>query len=541
MSISGFDPLSPNVSQTIGNVITVTNTNEVAIANEVISHEANTTNAHGIDALIASEADYVTHKANNTNAHGINVVIATANATQSEVFTARGVAANLNARLSGALDPSGNVLLASLQSKWLNNGDIPTYIDSLDFSVPTDRTKVYIAGAIIRLTIGGSYAYAAIASCVYAAGVTTVTLNPNYPVLTSVLSLVEIGLLSFDYAIQNNVATALTNIATLSAQVAALQLPFRKNLCLNGGMVIAQRASQTFNLSNTAQNAQVDAYALWATGTAVSAGTIIQDTAAPVGRKGYAAKVAGATITGTGVVYCRHRIESFDARQFKNQTASFSVRVYHDTGASVNYTIVIRKPSATPDTFGSVTTIGTSAAQAVATATDTLVTFQAVSVGDTSNGIEIEVQAACGAVTTKDFWFTEFKAEEGAISTPYEHKPYADDADECLRRLWILGGGHAYEQIADGQATSTTAAAFPTILAVPMRATPSLTISAAGDFALINASGSTITCTALTLANATPRNVQFGATVASGLVAGSGVILEANNTTNTRLTLSAEL
>ncbi len=540
-----YDATKPNTSQTIGDVITAANSNDVAIMTALTTHEADPT-AHGLTAvntsLSATVAEVVAARGIQPSlSANIGVTNTNVSAVTGEVVAARGVAADLNTRLSKSLANDGSILLSSLQSKWLNNGDVPTFIDTQHFSVPSDRTKVYIAGAILRLTISGSYVYAPVASSVYASSVTTVTLDPNYMLLTSGLSLVEIGLLSFDYAIQNAVATNAANVTTLQGQVAALALPFRKNLCLNGGAVIAQRAGLTFNLSTTAQNAQVDAYAAWATGTAVSAGTIIQDTAAPVGRKGYAVKVAGATITGTGIVYCRHRIESFDARQFKNQTCSFSARVYQDTGGPINYTIVIRKPSTTPDTFGSVAVIGTSAAQSVATGTDTLITFQGLAMGDTSNGIEIEIQAACGAVTTKDFWFTEFKAEEGAISTPYEHKTFADDNAECLRRLWIMGGGNLYEQIAEGLATAATTANLQAVYPVQMRAAPTLSISAATDFSLTSATGSAVACSAVSLALATQRSCQIAATVASGLVAGNATQIEANNTLNTRFTLSAEL
>lgn len=545
MTISGYDSTKPNTSQTIGDVITSTNANEAAIATELTNHEADLT-AHGLStmnsnvAAVTAEVDAARGTQASLSAN-LGVINAGVSANSSAILAAQGTASSLAARLGNALDSAGNILLSSLQNKWLNNGDTPTFIDTQHFSVPNDRTKVYIAGAILRLTISGSYAYAPVASSVFSSSVTTVTLDPNYMILTSGLSLVEIGLLSFDYAIQNNVATLLSDVTTLTAQIAAIQQPFRKNLVMNGGCMIAQRGGSTINLSTTATAGQVDGFSCWATGTAVSAGTITQDTAAPVGRKGYALKVAGATITGTGVVLARARIEAKDALQFKNQTCSFSLRVYQDTGASVNYTIVVRTPSLTSDDFSSVAVIGTSTAQAVATATDTLITYQGLAMGDTSKGVEIEVQAACGAVTTKDFWFAEWNAEEGAVNTPFEYLTYEEDRLRCQRRLWVIGGLDANEQVAAGMATSTTAAIFPLMFPAPMRVAPSLTVSAASDAACLSASGALVACTALSQTHQTRRSTQLSATVASGLVAGSGSILQANATTNTRLTFSAEL
>lgn len=219
MSILGFDSTKPNLSQTFGDMMVATLANLVALATEMVAHEANSTAAHGIDVLLASANDYLAHKGNTTNAHGIDIISALATAVSAEVSTARGSAANLSVRLAKALGQDGSILLSSLQNKWLDNGDTPTYVDSQHCTVPTDRTKVYIAGAHLRCTISGSYAYAPIASSVYASGVTTVTIDPNYPILTSGLSKIEIGLLSFDYAIQLATAGNTADIVALQAQV----------------------------------------------------------------------------------------------------------------------------------------------------------------------------------------------------------------------------------------------------------------------------------------------------------------------------------
>ena len=186
-----FDATKPNRGQTIGEMIDSTNTNEVALKVQQDAHQGDSSTAHGLAAVLAAIADYVSHKANSTDAHGINIINALATAVSSEVTTARGTAANLSTRLAKALGQDGSILLSSLQNKWLDNGDTPTYVDSQHFTVPNDRTKVYIAAAHVRLTISGSYAYAPIASSSYNAGVTTVTLDPNYALLTSGLSKID--------------------------------------------------------------------------------------------------------------------------------------------------------------------------------------------------------------------------------------------------------------------------------------------------------------------------------------------------------------
>lgn len=219
-----FDTTKPNTSQTIGDVITSTNANLTDLNAREVAHEANQTNAHGIDALITSKADYVLHKANVTDAHGINVVAAAVASAQSEVTAARGAKADLATRLNVALQTDGGIKLSSIASKWLDNGDVPTFISTTSFSVPGDRTKVYIAGVLLRCTVSATYAYAAIASSAFGAGITTVVLDPLYPILTGGLSKVEIGLIAWDNSVANACTVNATNITALSGVVAGLKI-----------------------------------------------------------------------------------------------------------------------------------------------------------------------------------------------------------------------------------------------------------------------------------------------------------------------------
>lgn len=208
-----------------------------------------------------------------------------------------------------------------------------------------------------------------------------------------------------------------------------------KNAIINGGMMVGQRGDLTLGSSAPAANAgygKVDRWQAWATGTAVSAGTATQITNANCGRTGYALKLSGVTLTGTGIVFTRHRIEARNSLRFKNQTASFSIRVYHDVGSAINYTVTVRKAN-TADTFSATTVIQTGSATSVASATETLLKLENVSMGDCSNGIEIEVKAECGAITTKNFQYAEAQLEEGTTATGFEYSDFNTEFQKCLR------------------------------------------------------------------------------------------------------------
>src|SRR5216684_2404986 len=194
---------------------------------------------------------------------------------------------------------------------------------------------------------------------------------------------------------------------------------------INGGCQVAQRAPTTISLTTSPLYGQVDQFAAWASTGAVSAGTITQSLTSAIGRTGASLKLASVTLTGSAVLSVRHRIESKNALRFKNQNASFAAQCSHDVGSGVNYTFIIRKPTVA-DNYGATTVISTSSAISVPTGigSATQVKFENVAMGDCSNGIEIELQVASGAITTKNFEFTEFQLDDLSAISPFEYLPY---------------------------------------------------------------------------------------------------------------------
>lgn len=202
-------------------------------------------------------------------------------------------------------------------------------------------------------------------------------------------------------------------------------IPGLANYVVDGAVEVCQPGNGYTLPTAAAWNAVgPDMFMAWATGTVVSAGTVQQATAAPVGRAGTALLVAGATITGTGKVFMRTRISAKDARKLKNATGGFAVRVYQDTGAAINVVTTIRKANAA-DNFGGGTTQVATATNAVNSATDTLISIAAIALGDVSNGIELEIEFQCGAVTTKNFYATEWWLYEGStIPSAYPREDF---------------------------------------------------------------------------------------------------------------------
>ena len=192
---------------------------------------------------------------------------------------------------------------------------------------------------------------------------------------------------------------------------------------INGGCEVAQGATASLSTSPTYGSCALFKVGVIA-GT-VSAGTIIQATAASVGRTGYAVQASAASMTTTPTIACDYFIESKNAVRLKNATASFSVKVYHDVGSTMTYTISFDKANAT-DNFGAVTNVS-SGTSSVTTATATTISLANVSMGDISNGLRIRVSTAPGTTTTKNFYWTEWVLAEQTTAPTFTYYTFEDE------------------------------------------------------------------------------------------------------------------
>ena len=141
--------------------------------------------------------------------------------TQSEIVTARGVQANLNARLSVAMDTTGNItelvtargnkaslsayLLQSLDVNgnfnattlsnltWLASYDTPTYVSANSFTVTGNLVSKYVTGLSLQTVCGTTTTYSVVSTSSYnsGTGLTTVTIKDSNLIVT--LSTVSLG------------------------------------------------------------------------------------------------------------------------------------------------------------------------------------------------------------------------------------------------------------------------------------------------------------------------------------------------------------
>ena len=328
-----------------------------------------------------------------------------------------------------------NNLVDALMEGFFLEHQTSTYVSTSSFTVEGNQTPYYTIGRIIRLN--GSIICTVVSSS-YSSPNTTVTVNettiPN-PITSVELEIVpkaasNIRMPAIDEDdMASNSATKVPTQQSAKAYADLHGIGIYRQALINPNCQVCQ-AVTAVNLTNGKLFGNVDMFYAKGEGTAVSAGTIAQATAANVGNSGYALKLAGVTLTGTGIVNAYTFIESRNAKLYKNKTASFSVKVYHDVGSAKNYTIRISKANSA-DNFSATTEISVSSAQSVPNTTETLIKLENVSLGDCSNGIEIQVFCECGAITTKNFEFTDWQFNAGAVVLPFQVKTFAEELRSC--------------------------------------------------------------------------------------------------------------
>ena len=165
----------------------------------------------------------------------------------------------------------------------------------------------------------------------------------------------------------------------------------------------------------------------------------------------------------------------------------------------------------------------------------------------TTWGANVDANLAVGqtnlASAINNYWqVTGVQLEAGAVATPFEFEPISDTLTKCFRYFQriINGADQTNEAVVTLQSTGATAAYGFKGLFSPMRATPTISSTAANTYSARDTAGNGVTPTSLSFSVISPRGFLFNLGAASGLTAGAAVLVIANSATAT-LDASAEL
>lgn len=187
-----------------------------------------------------------------------------------------------------------------------------------------------------------------------------------------------------------------------------------RNLLVNGGMRVDDGTDAT--LSAAFQEGKVNT--LLGLVANVTAGTLTQ-AASTTYKSGKYAAFSAVSTSGAGVVEAQIRVPSDTVAQIVDSSAVFSTTVRHDVGSNVTYTIKFLIPTGAADDFSSLSTIFTGSGDVVATGTDTKIELSTADIGDVSKGLAIEISAAVGTLSGREFRVTEAQFEPGSVSTAF--------------------------------------------------------------------------------------------------------------------------
>ena len=276
-----------------------------------------------------------------------------------------------------------------------------------------------------------------------------------------------------------------------------------RNRIINGDMRVAQRGTSWAVSSYTG-------YLLdrWTAVTVSGISSISQDVGAHWDTSTTAAIkfVASGTIAGS----IQQRIESANIRDLAGQAVTLSFWAYQNSGSTQNPSVLYQIASS-PDYFGG-SANGPISTPSVSSGVWTKVTINWTLPATAANGINL-VLGLGGALTAGQYWmFGNVQLERGAYATPFETRSYGYEFSLCQRYYQVLNGFVGFT------VNATTTARLSSVLPVAMRASPSISASAAlvltdtlADF--------TQSVAGATLFESTQQHVSFTAQNLTGMTA----------------------
>ena len=216
--------------------------------------------------------------------------------------------------------------------------------------------------------------------------------------------------------------------------------------------------------------------------------------------------------TGAGATQLYQTLKPSEGNQLSNRTISLSVRVRTSTANAVR--LGVFNGSAT--TYSAYHT-GDGTWQTLTITVTVVNAAAAVNVG-------VYFAASCTAYVDNACLVV------GSQAANYVPLHPAEDLARCLRYYQRFANSASGAYMAQGQAFSATQAMVASPLKAPFAVTPTLTISAASDFGLLNATaGAAPACSSL-VANSISGHLLTMLAVASGLVAGNATMVQGLNT-----------
>ena len=368
----------------------------------------------------------------------------------------------------------------------------------------------------------------------------------------------------------------MSGIVTATSFVPTVGQLSHRNIIINGGMTVKQRADLTMTTTSTYSldrfRGAVGSSFNW------SSATITQSTTSPDGfGKSLKVDIASTnTPTGSQNGLIQTKIEGQDLQQLAYGTSSAkqcTLSFYVRSNKTGTYCVQVTNPGNTKyvlfeytinsaDTWErkSVTFSGNTAntinndnaigfeinfhlatgSSDHVSAASTWTTYSGGSFKSTSNQVNLFDNAS------NEWYLTGVQLEIGPVATPFEHRSFGEELNRCLRYCYVAGGaGPAtdnYERFGTGWGYDSTRTRIQMFHPVPMRTAPTVSVPTIGNLQVSDSSNG-YQCSAYERMGSVngPMTTGIQFTHSSGVTAYRPMFVEARNTTAARIILSAEL
>jgi hypothetical protein len=346
-------------------------------------------------------------------------------------------------------------------------------------------------------------------------------------------------------------------------------LTAQKNLIINGDFNIWQRGTSFPAFPDG--NYHADRWHTSETGTAVC--TISRSTDVPtVAESGHLSNYSilfdvttiDSSITGSDLYWMDQRIEGYNFQSIAQK--EFTLSFWHKHTKTGTYCVSFRNTAQDRSYIAEYTQTTTDTwekAEITVSASPSAGTWNYTN----GNGMFVSffLMAGPDKQTTADTWqtgnyyatsnqvnatdstsnncrFAQVQLEAGSVATDFEIRNHATELAMCKRYFERINADSIADNfLAVGMSTSTTTGITMLECEVEKRATPTVSHSASGDFDLLASAGNTKPVTALTYSIISKRTIRANGTVASGLIAGDGTLLQADGGGTGYIDISAEL
>lgn len=328
------------------------------------------------------------------------------------------------------------------------------------------------------------------------------------------------------------------------------------NLLINGDFRIDQRASGASTARADDTYCLDRWYALTQTASVNVAQQSDQENGAPFSLRGTQNQ---ATAQRFGFAQI---IEAKDCKHLRGQTVTLSGRLRCSSAQAIRYAILEWTGTADTTTsdvvadwtsasysagnffLGSSLTVSAVGAVTPPAGSWTDLGALSATLGSSANNVIVLIWTEATAAQNVTLDLARIKLEQGASATAFVPQPLAKELALCQRYYEVISSAASpFATFSVAQCASTSRAVVYVPLLVPKRTAPAVSVSANSDWAFVNAGITAFVAWSSYSVTPGETGMIFDVTTVSAGLGGAGqaTLLSANNTTNARIYISAEL